>query len=210
VDAPIRIENVLYFFVLRLSVSLFKKKNANVAFGTVIVILISTNILLYSIPTAPHARAAITELVPSDLFYIFMLGSLTRLTSDYIPLKPILMVPLLGLLFLINLYDHNVFQAIYYALLPYLLICVAFLTSKFVDRIPNDYSYSVYLWAFPIQQVLVLALPSINVIGLSLVSLAIVGMLSHLTWVYVENPTILLSKRLQDRISVSFAARNIA
>jgi peptidoglycan/LPS O-acetylase OafA/YrhL len=142
------------------------------------------------------------EFVPPDLLYIFLLGSLTRVFARNIAIRPTYFFALFAGLCILFLYIKGAVLPFYYACLPYLLVSIAYFFSRFAKSIPNDYSYSTYLWAFPIQQCLVLLMPRIGVVELSLVSVLIVGLLAHLTWVYVENPMIGLSKRLQSRVSL--------
>jgi peptidoglycan/LPS O-acetylase OafA/YrhL len=144
------------------------------------------------------------------LLYIFLLGSLTRLFSKNIVIRPRYFLAIVALSFVLYSYQRSAVLPIYYASLPYILISIAFFLSRFVKSIPNDYSYSTYLWAFPIQQCLVLLVPKIGVFELSIASVVIVGLLAHLTWIWIENPMIDLSKRLQNQVSLRSVSQVVA
>jgi peptidoglycan/LPS O-acetylase OafA/YrhL len=207
---PYELRMYLLFSVMCLAVSVFKIRSVKSAFGIIILILICSNVFLYNDLLPKGKSIEVVELVPSDLFYIFVFGSMTRLVGNYFSARPIYIVPLIVFLSFINIYSHTIFLLIYYVILSYLLICFAFLASKFIKSVPNDYSYSTYLWAFPIQQMLVFFLPGIGVIQLSLLSLGVVAVFAHLTWIYVENPMISLSKKLQIKMSLRFAMNRAA
>jgi peptidoglycan/LPS O-acetylase OafA/YrhL len=145
---------------------------------------------------------SILGFVPPDLLYIFLLGSITRIFAKYIAIRPTYFLVLVASLCILHSYNKTSVLPFYYACLPYLLISTAFFFSRLVKSIPNDYSYSTYLWAFPVQQCLVLWMPKISVLELSIASIVIVGLLAHLTWIYVENPMINLSRRLQSKVAL--------
>jgi peptidoglycan/LPS O-acetylase OafA/YrhL len=161
--------------------------------------------ITYTSATALPAESRLRNFLgfaPPDLLYIFLLGSLTRVFSKNISIRPTYFFIVAAILFVLHAYKQSGFLPIYYVCLPYMLVSIAYFFSRFIKSIPNDYSYSTYLWAFPIQQCLVLLMPKMGVIELSVFSALIVGLLAHLTWIYVENPMIGLSKRLQSRVSL--------
>jgi peptidoglycan/LPS O-acetylase OafA/YrhL len=167
--------------------------------------ILLTFLITYISTTALPSGSGLTSLlafVPPDLLYIFLLGSITRIFAHNLAIRPTYFLALLAGLCILDGYKKSLVLPFYYGCLPYLLISIAFFFSRFTKSIPNDYSYSTYLWAFPVQQCLVLLIPKIGVVELSIASIVIVGLLAHLTWIYVENPMINLSKRLQSKVSL--------
>jgi peptidoglycan/LPS O-acetylase OafA/YrhL len=199
---PYELRMYFVFSILCLLASKLSKQAANYSFVALILcILLASYIITNLLPLGSTLRNY-SEFVPADLLYIFLLGSLTRLFSKSITVRPLYFLIILVFLLALHSYGRSAVLPVYYACLPYMLISIAFFFSRFVKTVPNDYSYSTYLWAFPIQQGLVLLMPKIGVIELSIASVAIVGLLAHLTWVYIENPMIGFSKRMQSRISL--------
>jgi peptidoglycan/LPS O-acetylase OafA/YrhL len=169
--------------------------------ASILAIILITYTTTITLPPGSSLRQ-LAEFVPPDLLYIFLLGSLTRVLAKNIAIRPRYFFGLLAGLCVMYFYLKGAVFPFYYASLPYLLVSIAFFFSRFAKSIPNDYSYSTYLWAFPIQQCLVLLMPQIGVVEMSIASVLIVGLLAHLTWVYVENPMIGFSKRLQSKFSL--------
>jgi peptidoglycan/LPS O-acetylase OafA/YrhL len=60
----------------------------------------------------------------------------------------------------------------------------------------NDISYGVYLYAWPIQMLMVQHYPSISPVVMTLATMASVAILGYLSWIYVEQPFIKMKKRL--------------
>jgi peptidoglycan/LPS O-acetylase OafA/YrhL len=60
----------------------------------------------------------------------------------------------------------------------------------------NDISYGVYLYAWPIQMLIVQHYPSISPTMMTLATMACVAVLGYLSWIYVEQPFMKIKKRL--------------
>ncbi|CAH1189495.1 hypothetical protein NTGBS_1030029 [Candidatus Nitrotoga sp. BS] len=52
----------------------------------------------------------------------------------------------------------------------------------------NDYSYGVYIYAFPIQQTIVTLAPGISPVSLFLFSFPIVALFAIASWHFIEKP----------------------
>ncbi len=62
-------------------------------------------------------------------------------------------------------------------------------------KLPGDYSYGIYIYAFTLQQVISLFFPAINPYMGFVVTLPLVIILGALSWHFVERPFIKLAKR---------------
>jgi peptidoglycan/LPS O-acetylase OafA/YrhL len=60
----------------------------------------------------------------------------------------------------------------------------------------NDISYGVYLYAWPIQMLIVQHYPGISPVVMTLATMASVAILGYLSWIYVEQPFMKMKKRL--------------
>jgi peptidoglycan/LPS O-acetylase OafA/YrhL len=199
---PYELRMYFVFLILCLFASgLSKQVSKYLFFMAISLLLLGSFTLTNTLPIGSTLRSYL-EFVPPDLLYIFLLGSLTRLFSKNIVIRPQYFLAIVVFFFALYSYQRSAALPIYYVCLPYVLISIAFFLNRFVKSIPNDYSYSTYLWAFPIQQCLVLFMPKIGVFELSTASVVIVVLLAHLTWILIESPMIGLSKRLQNRVTL--------
>lgn len=92
------------------------------------------------------------------------------------------------------LISQSAMLALYVLVLPYLIFCIAYAPVgplKAVREI-DDISYGVYIYAFPVQQLVVCLIPGIGALGLTVYSLAIVVPLAIVSWYIVERPALAL------------------
>jgi peptidoglycan/LPS O-acetylase OafA/YrhL len=82
--------------------------------------------------------------------------------------------------------------------IPYATIVAAGLVRPGAERWlgGNDVSYGVYLWAFPVQQVLVSAWHGVSPLALSLLALPLTALIALASWKLVEHPALLVKSRL--------------
>ncbi len=80
----------------------------------------------------------------------------------------------------------------------FLFLSTRSLLLKF--RLPGDYSYGVYLYGWPIQQVLLLLKFSDSTIANQIMSMAIAVAVGAASWHLIEKPTLLLGKKWSSKI----------
>ena len=68
----------------------------------------------------------------------------------------------------------------------------------------GDYSYGMYIYAFPVQQTLVQSFPHSDAIFNTLVSLPVTGALAVLSWTFIEKPAL----RLKSTIAAKLDAKD--
>ena len=94
----------------------------------------------------------------------------------------------LALAILASGFDRSAFQIVYPLALPYVVFCAAYLPSGFIrgyNRL-GDYSYGVYVYAFPVQQLLAASVPRISALPMLGLSFAATLALAILSWHLVE------------------------
>lgn len=132
------------------------------------------------------------------LFFLFLLGSFCNLFKDKLFLSwyRFLMAGLLLLIFY-GLHRQSFFLLLY-MLMPVLIFTVAYLLKGKVLQFNRlgDYSYGVYLYAFPIQQLIELFLPNLEIELHIFYSSVITIFLATLSWHFVEKPFVGMKKRL--------------
>jgi peptidoglycan/LPS O-acetylase OafA/YrhL len=86
--------------------------------------------------------------------------------------------------------------------IPYATITAAGLIKPSAERWlhGNDVSYGVYLWAFPVQQLVVSAWTGASPLALSAVALPLTALVALGSWLLVERPALTVKSRLARRM----------
>ncbi|HSW19645.1 MAG TPA: acyltransferase, partial [Ramlibacter sp.] len=102
-----------------------------------------------------------------------------------------------GVLLAFSTAHRDLFFVVYALLLPYLLMCAAFLPRGWIRRYnaAGDYSYGLYVYAFPIQQAAVALVPGIGPWGLIFASGALTLVSAVASWHLIEQPAMRLRRR---------------
>ena len=138
-------------------------------------------------------------------FAYFLSGSCFYLYRDVIPRKRILFI-LSIIAIAVSCFWVKGINLTFPIAGSYLLNYVAFHpNASFPNFARNgDFSYGVYLYAWPIQQLLMYFLHGyLNVFTLFCLVLPIVFFAAYLSWHYIEKPFLSLKKRRQQNVSVS-------
>lgn len=136
----------------------------------------------------------------SKLSFMFFSGSAFYILRERIVLSQRVFLLLSGLL-LLALFDSRIFPFVYAATVCYLLFFVAYVPAGLVrtyNRL-GDYSYGVYIYAFPVQQSTAALLPGVSVLNMLLVSGAVTVVLAVLSWHLLEKPALRQRLRLTER-----------
>jgi peptidoglycan/LPS O-acetylase OafA/YrhL len=121
------------------------------------------------------------------LFYMFFVGGAFYVLRDYILLsKRYFWVAFIGLF--ISTFEQNTFFLVYNLLLAYMLFYIAFVPAGVIRKYNavGDYSYGIYIYAFPVQQTVAVLFPGISPGGMVVWSLAITLPLAILSWNFIE------------------------
>jgi peptidoglycan/LPS O-acetylase OafA/YrhL len=129
--------------------------------------------------------------------WFFFIGTAFYLLRNQIRLSTKLMglIAVLGVIALAI--SGHYFLMLYYLALPYCLFYLAYIPAgklRLYNRF-GDYSYGVYLYAFPIQQALVFIFPDWSVATLIFVAGSFTLILAICSWHWIEQPALQLRKR---------------
>lgn len=82
--------------------------------------------------------------------------------------------------------------------LGYFLLFIGFVKTTSIKNFSKhgDFSYGLYIWAFPIQQILFLELPELNVYYHFLIAASITMVFAYLSWHFIESPAMKLKRHL--------------
>jgi len=84
--------------------------------------------------------------------------------------------------------DRRAFFVVYSLAAPYLLFYFAYVPGGFIrhyNRV-GDYSYGVYIYAFPVQQTIAALIPGVSVLSMFLLSASVTLTLAMLSWHLLE------------------------
>jgi peptidoglycan/LPS O-acetylase OafA/YrhL len=122
--------------------------------------------------------------------YYFWIGAtfFTFNLKQYLSLKG---AAIASIIFLISPFHEFTFQLAMWILWPYIVLSVglaaSFKISQCITR-QGDFSYGIYIYAFPIQQTLAMFYPSMNVNLHILISIICVMPFAILSWKFIEQP----------------------
>lgn len=121
------------------------------------------------------------------LSFMFFSGVAFYLLRKHIVMSPTLFWSFLSALSIAVL-DEHVFLVVYVCTIAYLLFYLAYVPAGLIRRYNalGDYSYGLYIYAFPVQQTLVMLYPGISV-GVLLLSSGFISLLfAVLSWHLLE------------------------
>jgi len=86
-----------------------------------------------------------------------------------------------------------------YAALLYGVLVVGAASSLHRLKLPGDYSFGVYLWGCPVQQIVAQYLPDVTAYPSNLITMPAALLLAYLSWTFVEKPALGVARRLARR-----------
>jgi peptidoglycan/LPS O-acetylase OafA/YrhL len=134
------------------------------------------------------------------LFFMFFAGSSYQVFKDRIRLHTAGAVLAATAITACALFTPRHFTAVFMFTMPYLLLYLAFVPAGLLRKYNSmgDYSYGVYIYAFPVQQVLVALFPGISVLSLLLLSALGTLTLAALSWHLIEERCLRLKQTLSN------------
>lgn len=129
------------------------------------------------------------------LSYMFFSGAAYYLLREKILLSPKLFWISVGAL-VATMNNSSLDTVAYQLALPYLTMYAAFVPSGMV-RLYNrvgDYSYGIYIYAFPVQQAIASSIPGVSVATMFLASFLITSIFAVLSWHLLEQRVLRLKK----------------
>ena len=130
------------------------------------------------------------------LLFMFFCGASIYVLSDKIVLKHTALYLLLPLLISSVFVSKDLFFALYTLSLAYVVVCLAYLPSGMLRKYNamGDYSYGVYIYAFPVQQAVAALWPGIMVWQMALLSTLVTLLLAVISWHVIEKPALSLKQ----------------
>ena len=138
------------------------------------------------------------------LFFMFATGTLLFLLAERVVLsRNMAMALLLALAGMTGLGNAKLFGALYFVSVAYVSLCLAYLPGGWIRRYNRfgDYSYGVYIYAFPVQQTIIALWPGIGPWPTIAVSLVLTLLLAVASWHLIEKSALQARAGLQQQAS---------
>ena len=133
------------------------------------------------------------------LFTMFFMGSSFYFLQDKIQVNSktgILLISILA----ISTIDKDAFFFAYSLSLAYIVFYLAYIPAGRIREFNRfgDYSYGIYIYAFPVQQMVAACIPGISIFGM--ISLSFIGtfLMAYLSWKLIEERALKLKPRFKN------------
>jgi peptidoglycan/LPS O-acetylase OafA/YrhL len=147
---------------------------------------------------------------PSGFSYMFFSGAAFCVLKEHIKLSGFLFLVVMIALVFSAMANRHAFFVVYELTIVYFVIYFAYVPSGLIRKYNQigDYSYGVYIYAFPVQQSVAALVPGISVLSMALIATVITFVLAALSWhllerhalglkgLYVGHTTRILAERL--------------
>lgn len=122
------------------------------------------------------------------LFAMFFVGAAIYIFREYILLSSRVFLLVVAAL-LLSVMNKDLFFITYSVSLPYLIFYLAYIPAGIIRNYNKvgDYSYGMYIYAFPVQQSVAAIFPEISVTAMLFIAFGITFILAFLSWHLVEN-----------------------
>jgi len=147
---------------------------------TVSLVLLFSNYLFHFI-TSVHIKPALRFLP------LFFMGSIIYLLKDKVILSKRLFV-LIVISILLSIGNPKLYYVLHYFFIGYIILYIAYIPKGkilFFNKL-GDYSYGLYIYAYPVQQSVIALNPGISAINAFYISFAITLLLAVLSWHLLE------------------------
>jgi peptidoglycan/LPS O-acetylase OafA/YrhL len=84
--------------------------------------------------------------------------------------------------------NKDIFFVVYVLTIAYILFYIAYISSGLIRKYNQvgDYSYGVYIYAFPVQQSVAALVPGISVLSMLLIAAPVTLLLAAFSWHFLE------------------------
>lgn len=186
---PYEIRMYLLLLVFWCGLVLIRKKRAQILKYLIPAISLLAGTLVFVRHFHLHDDSQFTRLL-----FMFFSGASLFVLKEKLLLTRRFFYPLLLVVLLTAFMQQQVFFSLYHLCIAYLVACVAYLPAGWIRRYNSvgDYSYGVYIYAFPVQQAIAALFPGIAVWGMVLASGFVTILLAVFSWHLIEKPAMAL------------------
>ncbi|MGB0886899.1 MAG: acyltransferase family protein [Vicingaceae bacterium] len=169
----------------------------------IIALLLFVFLLIIELFFPTEVRTLVIPIIGIDfktfytLFLYFISGSMFYILKQHIKFN--IVIAIIAVLIIYGSIDTFIFNIISAILLPYIILTIAFFKPLPFKKIAKhgDFSYGLYLYAFPVQQLVVFIFgENISLVLMIILSFLFSLPLAILSWKLIENPALQLRKKL--------------
>jgi len=137
--------------------------------------------------------------------WFFFVGAAFYLARRRVPMSGEIIACIIAIAFIALRFSGHAFLLVYYLSLAYVLFYLAYVPAGKIREFNRlgDYSYGVYLYAFPIQQALLASSSEWSVATLAISAAAITLLCAICSWHGIERPALAITSALRTRTSAS-------
>ncbi|WP_440903791.1 acyltransferase family protein [Catenovulum sp. SX2] len=119
---------------------------------------------------------------------LFFAGATFYVLKEKVKLKLEWCFLILILLVLLTVVNKSVFLLCYHITLAYIVLCVAYLPKGYILNFNKlgDYSYGIYIYAFPVQQAIVSVFQPQSIMTMIILSSFVTFIFAFASWNYIE------------------------
>ncbi len=131
------------------------------------------------------------------LSFMFFTGATYCVLKEHITLSRPLFWLLLVML-LLSFWDRRLFSGVYVLSLAYIVLFLAYIPSGFIRQYNHlgDYSYGMYIYAYPIQQSVAALVPGVSALSMIVISAVPTIVFAVMSWHFLERRALALKGTL--------------
>lgn len=124
----------------------------------------------------------------AQLFFMFFTGAAFYILKEHIILSRTIFWLLMIVLLSSVMVNKHAFFVVYVLTIAYILFYIAYIPSGLIRKYNQvgDYSYGVYIYAFPVQQSVAALIPGVSVLSMLSISATVTLLLAALSWHLLE------------------------
>lgn len=128
-------------------------------------------------------------------FFMFFMGASFFVVKDKIVFSKLMFYTFLTAM-LISIADKRLFFYVYVLTLPYVLFYFSYVPAGIIRNYNRlgDYSYGMYIYAFPVQQSVVALKPDISIFNMIIISSVVTLFIAMLSWHLLEKRALKLKE----------------
>lgn len=158
--------------------------------GAIAVCALLLHFMVYLLEDAVDARFR--------LLFMFFTGAFYYCVKSRVGLGNWAAIGMLGVL-IVSTWDKHAFFVVYHLVIAYLVLWAAYYPAAKLQKFSRmgDYSYGIYIYAFPVQQSILVLWPDIQLATYVIVAFFFTLIFEIASWYAVEQPALALSKSLR-------------
>ncbi|MEI7788114.1 MAG: acyltransferase [Chlorobiaceae bacterium] len=177
------------------------KNNREKYFKILIILLAGCGFLFFQIISSNEWLLKLSRFV-----YYFFIGGAFYVLREQVKLYKSVAIVFIILIFVATFFDRYVFKIFFMLMMPYVLLYVSYVPHGFIRKFNNlgDYSYGIYIYAFPVQQSIVAIIPGLSVFNLTFLAVCVTLLVSWFSCEFIEQPALRKKNSLSSLIKKSF------